>query len=341
MTDDNIPIEGEATDAPPPENPDLNVPLDGDALFASIMGEAGAEEDAPEVPPGGAAAGPAEAGAGQQPAAPEGAPAAGDAAAPPAGGDAAESPVARDASEFTANWGAALEGHETRLTTELTASAVADVRTEFAAYIEAVEAAPRYLVGKTVPKADGSEGEETLRDAQDARDWQEEIKKQLGREVTRRIELGRQESSGLMEVVNNSISLFQSNPDLVPNSKQFDKELATEFAALIKPFEVRNDKDKLIGWKVDVKPMLATLRQQVMARRSAAPAAPAAPAPQGTPTAQQQRAAGQPRTEQGKWTNPDAPQAGITSSAGQNADDSDNLDTLFGTLGFQPGTFRF
>lgn len=249
--------------------------------------------------------------------------------------------MARDAGDFAANWGAALEGLESRLTNELTSVAVNDVRTEFAAYIEAVEAAPRYLVGKTVPRADGSEGEETLRDAQDARDWQEEIKRQLGREVTRRIELGRQENNGLMEVVNNSISLFQSNPDLVPNSKQFDKELATEFAALIKPFEVRNDKDKLVGWKVDVKPMLATLRQQVTARRSAAPAAPAASAPQGTPTAQQQRAAGQPRTEQGKWTNPDAPQAGITSSAGQNADDSDNLDTLFGTLGIQPGTFRF
>ena len=246
--------------------------------------------------------------------------------------------MARDASEFTANWGAALEGLETRLTTELTTSAVADVRTEFAAYIEAVEAAPRYLVGKTVPKADGSEGEETLRDAQDARDWQEEIKKQLGREVARRIELGRQESNGLMEVVNNSIGLFQANPDIVPNSKQFDKELATEFAALIKPFEVRNDKDKLIGWKVDVKPMLATLRQQVTARRAAAPAAPAAPA---TPTPQQQRAAEQARNNVGQFHNPDAPQAGIVSSAGQNGDDSDNLDTLFGTLGFQPGTFRF
>ena len=246
--------------------------------------------------------------------------------------------MARDASEFTANWGAALEGLETRLTTELTTAAVADVRTEFAAYIEAVEAAPRYLVGKTVPKADGSEGEETLRDAQDARDWQEEIKKQLGREVTRRIELGRQESSGLMEVVNNSIGLFQANPDIVPNSKQFDKELADEFAALIKPFEVRNDKEQLVGWKVDVKPMLATLRQQVMARRAAAPAAPAAPA---TPTPQQQRAAEQARNGAGQFHNPDAPQAGITSSAGQNADDSDNLDTLFGTLGFQPGTFRF
>ena len=59
MTDDNIPIEGEATDAPPPESADLDIPLDGDALFASIMGEVGAGEDAPEVPQGGAAADPA------------------------------------------------------------------------------------------------------------------------------------------------------------------------------------------------------------------------------------------------------------------------------------------
>ena len=243
--------------------------------------------------------------------------------------------MARDASEYAANWSAALDGLETRLTNELTQSAVTDVRTEFAQYIEAVEQAPRYLIGKQVPRADGTEGTETLRDAQDARDWQDEIKKQLGREVTRRIEAARAESNGMMEVLNNSVQLFQSNPDIVPNSKQFDKELADEFTALIKPFEVRNG-GKLVGWKVDVKPMLTTLRQQLNARRAAAPAAPAAP------TAQQQRAATQPRNERQQFApNQDTPQAGITSSAGQSPEDGEGLDALFGTLGIQPGTFRF
>ena len=248
--------------------------------------------------------------------------------------------MARDASEYAANWSAALDGLETRLTNELTQSAVTDVRTEFAQYIEAVEQAPRYLIGKQVPRADGTEGTETLRDAQDARDWQDEIKKQLGREVTRRIEAARAENNGMMEVLNNSVQLFQSNPDIVPNSKQFDKELADEFTALIKPFEVRNDSGKLVGWKVDVKPMLVTLRQQLNNRRVASAASTSAP-PQGTPTAQQGRAAAQPRNEGGQWTNPDAPQAGIPSSAGQSGNDGENLDALFGSLGFAPGTFRF
>ena len=335
MTDVNIiPTEGEEPEAPA-EGAAIDLPLDGDAAFASIMGLVGAGADSEEVPPGTEEVPPAAAGDGEQPAPAEGAGTDGAAAPAPAGGDPAESPVARDAAEFSSNWSAALDGLESKLTAQLTQTAVDEVRTEFKGYIDAVEQAPRYLVGKTVPKADGSEGEETLRDAQDARDWQEEIKKQLGREVSRRIEAARTDNAGMMEVLNNSVQLFQSNPDIVPNTKQFDKDLANEFAALIKPFEVRND-GKLVGWKVDVKPMLTTLRQQLNARRAATPAAPAAP------TAQQQRAATQPRNERQQFApNQDTPQAGITSSAGQSPEDGEGLDALFGTLGIQPGTFRF
>ena len=336
MTDDNV----ENPDPQEVEAAEVDIPLDPVALFASIMGDEEPSADGEAGAEGAAPADPAAGGDGQQPAAPEGAGAAPTDPAAPAGGDAAESPVARDASEYAANWSAALDGLETRLTNELTQSAVTDVRTEFAPYIEAVEQAPRYLIGKQVPRADGTEGTETLLDAQDARDWQDEIKKQLGREVTRRIEAARAENNGMMEVLNNSVQLFQSNPDIVPNSKQFDKELADEFTALIKPFEVRNDTGKLVGWKVDVKPMLVTLRQQLNNRRVASAASTSAP-PQGTPTAQQERAAAQPRNEGGQWTNPDAPQAGIPSSAGQSGNDGENLDALFGSLGFAPGTFRF
>ena len=336
MTDDNV----ETPDSQEVEAAEVDIPLDPVALFASIMGDEEPPADGKAGAEGAAPTDPAAGGDGQQPAAPEGAGAAPTDPAAPAGGDAAESPVARDASEYAANWSAALDGLETRLTNELTQSAVTDVRTEFAQYIEAVEQAPRYLIGKQVPRADGTEGMETLRDAQDARDWQDEIKKQLGREVTRRIEAARAENNGMMEVLNNSVQLFQSNPDIVPNSKQFDKELADEFTALIKPFEVRNDSGKLVGWKVDVKPMLVTLRQQLNNRRVASAASTSAP-PQGTPTAQQERAAAQPRNEGGQWTNPDAPQAGIPSSAGQSGNDGENLDALFGSLGFAPGTFRF
>ena len=332
----------EETLEPPAQAADtaLEIPLDGDAAFASIMDIMDAGESTEEVPPGAAPADPAAPGDGQQPAAPEGAAAAGEPAAAPADGDGGESPLARDAGDYAANWGAALDGLESRLTTELTQTAVSEVREEYKDYISAVEQAPRYLVGKEVPRADGSEGREVLRDAQDARDWQEEIKKQLGREVSLRIEAGRTESNGLMSLVNDSIQLFQSNPDIVPNTRQFDRELADEFVALVQPFEIRNSAGKLVGWKADVKPLLASVRQQLAARRAAAAtAAPAAPAAPTGPTAQQARAAAQPRNEQQQFAA--APQAGIPASAGQAGEEGEGLDALFGTLGFQPGTFRF
>lgn len=252
----------------------------------------------------------------------------------------------RDAADFEPNWSAAIEGLEKRQTYELTSMAVADVKTEYAQYLEAVEQAPRYLVGKSVPKADGSEGTELLRDAQDARDWQDEIKKQLAREVQSRVRAGVDANRNTMEVLHNSIELFRGNPDIVPRTKQFDKELADRFAVLIKPYAIKTQADKTAGWSIDVRPLLKTAREQLAAERAKNPATPPAPAKAAEPTAQQQRAAQQQRTVQGKFSghpadNPAGPQAGITSQAGQSGGDEGGLDALFGTLGFPPGTFRF
>ncbi|QDP44865.1 hypothetical protein SEA_ARAXXI_46 [Microbacterium phage Araxxi] len=228
---------------------------------------------------------------------------------------------------------------EQRETQELTAQAVTDVKTEYAQYIEAVEQAPRYLVGKTVPRADGAEGTETLRDAADAREWQDEIKKQLAREVQSRVQQGRDANRNTMEVLTNSIEVFRGNPDILPGAKQFDKELATRVADLVRPYAVKTADDKMAGWSIDVRPLITSARQALAAERAAKPAAPAKAA---EPTAQQQRAAQQPR-EQGKFAGhpADAPQAGISSQAGQSGDDGEGLDALFGTLGFPAGTFRF
>ena len=265
------------------------------------------------------------------------APGAADAAAavPPAG----EAGFTRDAAEFGDNWAAVLTGLEERQNTELTAVAVTDVKTEYAQYIEAVEQAPRYLVGKSVPRADGAEGTETLRDAEDARNWQEEIKTQLAREVQSRVRAGQEANRGTMELLNNSIELFRGNPDIVPGAKQFDKELAESFSELIKPYAVKTADGHTAGWSIDVRPLLTSARQALSAQRAAKPAGQTKPA---EPTPQQQRAAQQPR-EQGKFAGhpADAPQAGISSQAGQSSDDDSGLDALFGTLGFPAGTFRF
>jgi hypothetical protein len=252
----------------------------------------------------------------------------------------ADSGYTRDASEFDANWGAAIEGLEQKQLTLHRVAAVEEIKTEFSKYIEAVDQAPRYLVGKTVPKADGTDGTERLADAQDARDWQEEVKKQLAQEVNRRVQLAQEENRGSMEVLHNTIELFRGNPDILPGAKQFDRELADSFAELIAPYAVKTAEGKVTGWSIDVKPLLASARARLVAQRAAAAPAPQQAAPAAAPTAQQQRAAAQPRNEQQQFTT-QQPQAGIPTTAGQSSGDGENLDTLFGTLGLPPGSFRF
>ncbi|QIN93928.1 hypothetical protein HWD16_gp45 [Microbacterium phage Arete] len=333
-----------------------------DSFFSAVMGTFEAPEDPDKAGEGTAEAGAAAGGDGSPAAAGEGAGAGEGAAAAPdagAGGKPAVAPGAgdqpaaadaaqpegagagftRDAAEFNDNWSAVLTGLEERETKELTTQAVTDVKTEYANYIEAVEQAPRYLVGKTVPRADGAEGTETLRDAADAREWQDEIKKQLAREVQSRVQQGRDANRNTMEVLTNSIEVFRGNPDILPGAKQFDKELATRVADLVRPYAVKTADDKMAGWSIDVRPLIISARQALAAERAAKPTAPAKAA---EPTAQQQRAAQQPR-EQGKFAGhpADAPQAGISSQAGQSGDDGESLDALFGTLGFPAGTFRF
>lgn len=223
-----------------------------------------------------------------------------------------------------------LEGLETRTSEEHQTAALTEVREEYPKYFEAIESHPRSLVGKEVPKADGS-GMETLRDSQDAREWQEQIKLQLAQEVKDRASRKVDEVRPMLETVHASVKLFQDNADLIPGTKQFDAELATKFVEFAKPYELRVE-GKLTGYTIPVQPLVNQLRSQLVAARATA-AVPAAPA---APSAAQQRAAEQARTASGQWTNPDAPQAGIPSRAGSSGGDAEDFSALFGTIGL-PG----
>ena len=216
---------------------------------------------------------------------------------------------------------------ETRQTTALQEEALGEVREEFKAYFEAVQKHPRMLVGTDVPSLKG-EGMETLRDSQDAKDWQEAVKQELSKEVGDRVSRKVDDQRPLMETLHNSVELFRNNPDLIPNTRQFDRELADKFAELVKPYELRVD-GKLQGYTIPVQPFVTQLRQQLTAGRAAAPAAPAAP------TVQQQRAQQQQRNDVGQFAadEDDAPQAGIPSRAGQSSDSEEDFSTLFGTIG--------
>jgi hypothetical protein len=188
------------------------------------------------------------------------------------------------------------------------------VREEHAQYFEVLEQPARALIGMQVPRVDGKEGHETLRDAEDARDWQEAVKTLLVQEVRSRASQTMDEQSEILQTV---------HADLVPYTRDFDVTLANRFATLAQPYEIRVD-GKLQGYTIPVQPIIDQLRTQLVTERAAGPAQPAAAAgdkpatPVGSPAA----------------TPPaDPPQAGIQSKAGSGSDSAEDFSTLFGTIG--------
>lgn len=176
------------------------------------------------------------------------------------------------------------------------------------------------LVGTQVP-AIGKEGMETLRDAEDAKDWQEAVKHLLVEEIKSRASKQMDEEADFLTTVHASIELFQNNADLVPGTKDFDVELANRFATLAAPYELRVD-EKLQGYSIPVQPIIDQLRTQIAAERKAA-AAPS-PAAEAKPNA--------PAAPAAPATPPEQPQAGIPSKAG-NGSQAEDFSTLFGTIG--------
>ena len=172
------------------------------------------------------------------------------------------------------------------------------------------------LVGVEVPSLNGPEGSmETLRDADDAREWQEAVKVLLTEEVRERTAKAMDENKGILDTVHQSIELFAKNKDLVPGTRQFNRRLADRFASMVKPYELRVD-GKLHGYTIPVQPLIDQLRTSLAAEAAAAPAAPPKAAATKTPARQA-----------------DPPQAGIGSKAGSSSDDAEDFSTLFGTLG--------
>jgi hypothetical protein len=175
------------------------------------------------------------------------------------------------------------------------------------------------LVGTEVPSLTGPEGSmETLRDANDAREWQEAVKVLLTEEVRERATVAMEENKGILDTVHQSIELFANNKDMVPGTRQFDRQLADRFASMVKPYELRVE-GKLHGYTIPVQPLIDSLRASLVAERAAA--RPAAASPAAAPTARQ---AARPA---------DPPQAGIGSKAGSASDGDEDFSTLFGTLG--------
>jgi hypothetical protein len=188
------------------------------------------------------------------------------------------------------------------------------VREEHKLYFEALEKHPRLLVGSQVP-AIGREGTETLRDTNDAREWQEAVKSILVDEIRSRATKSLDDNQQFLETVHASIKLFQDNPDLTPGSATFDKDLAERFVEMAKPYELRVN-EKLQGYSIPVQPLINSVRSQLAAERAKATPPPAAEPPK---VEKQDPPA-------------DPPQAGIPSKSGSSAEVED-FSTLFGTIG--------
>jgi hypothetical protein len=168
-------------------------------------------------------------------------------------------------------------------------------------------------VGTQVP-AIGKEGMETLRNSEDAREWQEAVKSLLVGDIRERATVKMEESADFLQTVHASIDLFKNNPDLIPGTKGFNKPLADQFAGMMEPYEVRVD-GKLQGYSIPVQPIIEKLRANLKTAAvvPAPPAAPPAAAPAARPA-------------------PEPPQAGIASKASSGAEKED-FSTLFGTIG--------
>ncbi len=213
------------------------------------------------------------------------------------------------------------------------------MREELPKYFEYVQRHPRTLVGEQVPSMTG-DGMEVLRDSADAKDWQDAVKEQLALEVRDRAQRRLEDDRGALDMIHWSIELFQNNPDLVPGTRQFDRQLAADFVRVAKPYEVRTD-GKLQGYSIPVQGLVDQLRRQVTAARTeSAKSAQAQAAAKAAGTGQ--AGPGRPRTANPAprpATTDETPQAGIPGKAGSSSE-AENFDTLFGTLGM-PHAPRF
>lgn len=204
-------------------------------------------------------------------------------------------------------------------------AALAETREKFPRYFEALNKHPRALVGSKVPAASDNEpgrdadGFVVLKDSADAKEWQEATKQNLVAEIRDNAQRRAEANPGHMQTIHQSIELFQNNSDLVPGTKQFDKNLADRFAAIAKAYEVRDDAGKLMGYSIATQPLIDQLRSQIAAEGKAAPAPASPPQPAGA-------GAGQAAPKE------EAPQAGIQSKSG-NSVEGQNMDTFWGTIG--------
>lgn len=185
---------------------------------------------------------------------------------------------------------------------------------EYSHYTDLLELHPMELVGKEVPPIDGSDQMVVFRTTAEAKEYQEAVKTVLGRMMRSEVERLREEDAEVISVVHNSIELFQANPDLVPGSKSFNRELADEVMSLVEPYALRMD-GKLTGFSIDIQGIIDQTRGRLKQRAAAQP--PPAPAKKAAP----------------KRKPASPPQGGIASKAGTSGGEVEDFSPMWAALG--------
>jgi len=233
----------------------------------------------------------------------------------PAAGEVRPEPpvVTADDKALVEQIGELSEKLEDRFTASFRQQAVEQVQEDYPQYIAALNQHPLELVGQELPPIDGSDNQVVLRTVEEAKQWQEAVKTILGREMEASVEQKREESAEVLDVVHASIEMFQDNPDLVPGSKSYNKELATRFLKLAEPYALKMG-GKLTGYSIPVQGLIDQVRAQVKAE-AAAPAGTTPPA---------KKAAAAPAAK---------PQAGIPAKAGASGEGEEDFTPMWNALG--------
>ena len=204
------------------------------------------------------------------------------------------------------------EALEERFTASFEAQAVEQAQEDYPQYIEMLQLHPMELIGKELPSIDGSDDPVTFRTSAEVADYQEAVKTILQRELEQSVEQRRTESNEVLDVVHASIELFQNNPDIVPGSKGYNKQLASEFVKIAEPYALKLN-GKLTGYSIPVQGLLDQVRARVKAAPAGAAPAKKAVAKKAAPGAR--------------------PQAGIQSRAGASGDSAEDYTPMWKALG--------
>lgn len=226
------------------------------------------------------------------------------------GGEAFRSPAATVTEiEIVKQIGELSNAVEQRFAQEYETQAVYQIQEEYPQYIELLNLHPMELVNQELPTIDGTEGTVLFRTTQEVKDWQDAVKAILQREVRTYVAENRQEYDAVLNTVHDSIQLFQDNPDLIPNSPVFNKQLADEFIKIAEPYSLTLN-GKLVGFSIPVQGIINQLRTDVRLKQYS-----------------------QKNTAPKKSVKTSKPQGGIRSKAGASGADPEDFSPMWKALG--------